>query len=517
MYDEDNFFKQATLSICSSLEVEKSLSRCLSFLQHYMPGDEMLFNVFDPEQGSLRILAQAIGSEGKKINEFIFLPADVRDYIIKNYFSASNSEHLFPKSKVVVINKPEDYKVYKLARLVRSSVKLSHASIIAMPLFLEGQQLGVVDLLAKGYERFNADHCRLFAMLHEPFAIALANALRHQELSETKERVVEENRHLQQELQLHSNKGVIGLHTGLKEVMERIRQVAPLDNTILLLGETGVGKDLIAQTIHNLSSRKQGPFIRVNCGAIPENLLESELFGHEKGAFTGAISRKIGKFEQANQGTIFLDEIAEFSPQAQVSLLHILQGEEIERIGGSKPINSNCRIIAATHRDLYSLVETGRFREDLWFRINVFPVKIPSLSDRREDIPQLVHQIIKDKCHKFGLSVPARIDPRCIDRLMDYDWPGNIRELENILERVLIQNQGQNIKADDFRFCLEDRSPGKKYPDKQKIMGLDQKMREHIQMALELCHGKVHGPNGAARLLDIHPSTLRHRIKKLGI
>lgn len=224
--------------------------------------------------------------------------------------------------------------------------------------------------------------------------------------------------------------------------MELCDQVAPMDNTVLILGETGVGKEVIAKTIHKMSNKRKGPFIKVNCGAIPSDLVDSELFGHEKGAFTGAVALKIGRFERAHTGTIFLDEIGELSAEAQVRLLHVLQSREIERLGGTKSIHIDVRVIAATHRDLESMVKNGVFREDLWFRLNVFPIIIPPLRERKEDVPDFVRYIVKQKSKELGIEPPP-VSEEWINSYVLYDWPGNVRELENTIERELIKNKGQ--------------------------------------------------------------------------
>ena len=301
--------------------------------------------------------------------------------------------------------------------------------------------------------------------------------------------------------------------------MEMVQQVAPLDSPVLLLGETGTGKEVIANAIHYSSPRKDGPFIKVNCGAIPETLLDSELFGHEKGAFTGAISQRRGRFERADKGTIFLDEIGELPPQAQVRLLHVLQKKEIERVGGTSSIPVDIRIISATHRNLEEMIASGRFREDLWFRLNVFPIMIPPLRQRKEDIPALVHHFIDRKSMELKLTERPVLAPGAIDRLIAYDWPGNVRELENMIERALIQHRGGVLSFETLlplavsggREVVEDAGRN------QVLSSLDEINARHIRRALEMAGGKINGPGGAAQILGVHPNTLRKRMNKLGI
>jgi transcriptional regulator with GAF, ATPase, and Fis domain len=282
----------------------------------------------------------------------------------------------------------------------------------------------------------------------------------------------------------------------------------------LLTGETGVGKDVIANAIHHSSTRNKEAFIGVNCGAIPESLLDSELFGHEKGAFTGAIAQKKGRFERANKGTIFLDEIGELPLEAQVRLLRVLQTREIERVGGTQTINLDIRVIAATNRDLEELVEDGKFREDLWFRLNVFPIWIPPLRERKADIPALLQHFISMKSKELKLpSIPA-LAPLAVDTLLDYHWPGNVRELQNIVERALILNPKGPLRFDHILGNTKSKASRK---TNARSDNLDETISSHINSVLNKTGGKIHGPGGAADLLGINANTLRNRMNKLGI
>ncbi|MBN2059932.1 MAG: sigma-54-dependent Fis family transcriptional regulator, partial [Deltaproteobacteria bacterium] len=291
---------------------------------------------------------------------------------------------------------------------------------------------------------------------------------------------------------------------------------------VLLSGETGTGKEVIAGAIHNLSTRKDGPFIAVNCGAIPENLVDSELFGHEKGAFTGALTRKRGRFERAHGGTIFLDEVGELQPEAQVRLLRVLQEREIERVGGTEPIKVDIRLIAATHRDLEAMIREGTFRDDLYFRLNVFPIALPPLRERRCDIPSLVHYFIQKKSQEIGLRETPPLAQGALENTMAYPWPGNIRELQNAVERALILSGGGPITFGDIHQTTispgTDLKPAVKSTSGAKdTMALDEVVSRHIRMVLERTGGRIGGEKGAARLLQVNPSTLRKRMKKLGI
>ena len=343
--------------------------------------------------------------------------------------------------------------------------------------------------------------------------------LRHQEVSRLKDMLADDNRYLYEELRLASGDEIIGSDFGLKPVMEMVGQVAPLDSPVLLLGETGAGKEVIANAIHYSSPRKDGPFIKVNCGAIPDTLLDSELFGHEKGAFTGAISQKRGRFERADKGTIFLDEIGEFPVQAQVRLLRVLQTKEIERVGGTASIPVDVRIISASNRNLQEMTASGRFREDLWFRLNVFPITIPPLRQRKEDLRALVHHFIERKTKELKLKERPVLGHGAIDRLVAYDWPGNVRELENTIERALIQQRGGVLSFEKFLAPPVPKS-GEAAPDagrNRPQLSLEEMNSRHMRQALETAGGKINGPGGAAQILGIHPNTLRNRMNRLGI
>ena len=348
--------------------------------------------------------------------------------------------------------------------------------------------------------------------LERSFQISPLNAVAKRKII----RLADDNRYHQGELHRLSENKIVGAKFGLKDVMDKVQQVATLDSPVLLLGETGTGKDVIANFIHYSSPRSNGPFVIINCGAIPDTLIDSELFGHEKGAFTGALAQKRGRFERAEKGTIFLDEIGELPQQAQVRLLRVLQDKEIERVGGDKTISLNIRIIAATNRNLEEMVRKQQFREDLCFRINVFPIWIPSLRERRADIPVLLEHFINLKAKELNLPVIPSLSPGAITPLMDYRWPGNVRELENIVERVLILNPTGPLSFNHLNLGMETKAHDLNGPD-EETDNLDEVISRHIRQVLSKTDGKISGTDGAAALLGINPSTLRNRIKKLGI
>jgi transcriptional regulator with GAF, ATPase, and Fis domain len=293
-------------------------------------------------------------------------------------------------------------------------------------------------------------------------------------------------------------------------VLDKVRSVAPTDASVLITGETGTGKELIASAIHSASKRRDKPLIKINCAAFPPGLVESELFGHEKGAFTGALARRSGRFELANGGSIFLDEIGEIPPETQVKLLRVLQEREFERVGGGSPIKVDIRILAATNRDLLKAVHEKTFREDLYYRLNVFPIALPPLRERKEDIPLLVHYLV----HKFATRIGKRIEgvtEQTMRRLIDYSWPGNVRELENVLERATILATSATLDI------VPDLPRSDEGPAVQHELTLQSVERDHIVAVLQQSDWVVDGPRGAARILGLHGNTLRNRMKKLGI
>ncbi|MBI4832514.1 MAG: sigma 54-interacting transcriptional regulator, partial [Candidatus Lindowbacteria bacterium] len=390
-------------------------------------------------------------------------------------------------------------------------------SAIIMQLVLEGKELGVVSAFSEPGTKFTGEHLELFKVLNEPFAIALMNSLRYRELQTHKDRLVEDNRFLQGELRRVIGEEVIGAEFGLRGVMELVRQVAALDSPVLLLGETGTGKELIASTIHSLSFRRTGPFVSVNCGAIPVTLIDSELFGHERGAFTGAISRRRGYFERAHEGTVFLDEVGELVPEAQVRLLRVLQAKEIERVGGAELVKVDIRVIAATNRDLEIMLAHGQFREDLFFRLNIFPIVVPPLRERVMDIPALTQHFILKKSRELKLAGIPALTPTAIEHLMAYQWPGNVRELENAVERALILSKGEPLTFESLQIPKRRPDPYADGDGERELMKLDAIMARYIRKALTVAGGKVEGGGGAAELLGINPRTLRNRMKKLGV
>ncbi len=325
-------------------------------------------------------------------------------------------------------------------------------------------------------------------------------------------RLREQNLYLQEEIKsVHNFEEIVGRSPALAAVLDKVRRVAPTDATVLIYGETGTGKELIARAIHSTSQRRDKPLIKINCAALPAGLVESELFGHEKGAFTGAIARHTGRFELADGGTIFLDEIGELPADTQAKLLRVLQEHEFDRVGGTTPRKVDVRVIAATNRDLHKAVREKTFREDLYYRLSVFPVQLPPLRDRPEDIPLLAQYLLD----KFAARIARRfdgIDPATLSRLKAYPWPGNIRELQNVLERAVILATGPTLEVDPDVLGQTGAEPVVK-----PSAALEDVERNHILAVLRQTKWVIEGPRGAAAVLGLHPNTLRSRLKKLGL
>ncbi|MDR3581471.1 MAG: sigma 54-interacting transcriptional regulator [Oryzomonas sp.] len=504
MIDKNVFFREVTIRICSSLQIKTALNNAFEYLRRHIPIDNLSLHIRDTDLAAIRSIAQVTAGKEEFIDEIIPVPSDLWAKV-----------QLWERRKPTIIYPDEDELVRRLARFI----KLEENSVIHIPLWVEDELLGGLSLRARGVGIYDLSHVELLATAAEPFAIALANALAHEKLLKYRDLLLDDNRFLSKELFSDTIEEIIGENSGLQSVMEMARQVAPLDNSVLLLGETGTGKEVIANMIHFTSPRKDGPFIKVNCGAIPEGLIDSELFGHEKGAFTGAVTEKRGRFERADGGTIFLDEIGELPLQAQVRLLRVIQNHEIERVGGSKMVPVNIRVIAATHRNLENMVSHNQFREDLWYRLNTFPIVIPPLRHRKEDIPALTRYLVARKSKELKIVMPPAIAPGALQRLMNYAWPGNVRELENLVERELIRYRGGQLLFDSEILVNHNNEPHNIHEGSSPHapLKLNELMSLHITKVLEMAKGKIYGPGGAAEMLGIEPNTLRARMDKLGI
>jgi Nif-specific regulatory protein len=392
-------------------------------------------------------------------------------------------------------------------------------SYVAMPISAEGKTVGAININSLQKHAFDDEELRLLEILSVHLETAINNAQQAEalrqalaEVERLKNRLQAENVYLQEEITTTHHCGeIIGQSRALQEVLQRVEQVAPTDATVLIQGETGTGKELIARAIHHRSRYRDRPLVKVNCATLPAGLVESELFGHERGAFTGAVARKIGRFELADGGTMFLDEIGELPLELQAKLLRVLQEGEFERVGGSHTLTVNVRVIAATNRDLATAVQAGSFRADLFYRLNVFPLMLPPLRQRQEDIPLLVECFLARMAQKLGKALTGLSDESTA-RVMRYPWSGNVRELQNVIERAAILARGPIVEIDD---ALEQRLPPSDYL--LPATSLQDVERSHIARILEETHGIIEGPRGAARILGLHPNTLRFRLQKLGI
>ncbi len=386
-------------------------------------------------------------------------------------------------------------------------------SLCHIPLLSRNRTLGVLGLARLEAIPFSPKDLDFLRLVGNQVAIAVENALAYDEIAELKDRLAQEKVYLEDEIRSELNfEEIVGRSSALRSVLQDIETVAPTDSTVLIYGETGTGKELIARAIHNLSTRGKNSFVKLNCAAIPTGLLESEMFGHEKGAFTGAVAQRIGRFELANRGTVFLDEIGEIPLELQPKLLRVLQEREFERLGSSRTLTSDARLIAATNRDLNAMVEERTFRADLFYRLNVFPVQVPPLRDRQDDIPLLVRHFVQQFSRRMGKVVDT-IPSETMSVLVRYHWPGNIRELQNLVERAVILSNGPVLKVPVESLHLP-AAPASAPP---KTGTLEEAERRHILNALEAADWVISGPKGAASVLGLKRSTLQARMEKLGI
>ncbi len=406
---------------------------------------------------------------------------------------------------------------------MKDTAQAEVGTVCVLPLVSRGRVLGTFGVVKYQDNAFTGD-IEFLTQIGNQIAIAVENALAFGQIRELKDQLSREKLYLEDEIRTEMNFAqIIGNSASLRRALKNVETVAPTDSTVLIYGETGTGKELIARAIHDLSPRRGKPFVKLNCAAIPTGLLESELFGHEKGAFTGAIAQRIGRFEVANGGTIFLDEVGEIPLELQTKLLRVLQEREFERLGSSRTLRTDARLIAATNRDLETMVSERKFRSDLFFRLNVFPVHVPPLRERQGDIPLLVRHFTQQFSRRMNRAIET-IPSATMDALSRYHWPGNIRELQNVIERAVIISTGPVLSVDvaDLKFSEAGRVVEKTTSPKSPMNGalhdvLEQSEREQILKALEQCNWVVAGQRGAAAHLGMKRSTLQQRIRKLGI
>ena len=415
----------------------------------------------------------------------------------------------FTSGKTVLVRRldTEQFPTEFARKMIEGGVR----SGISAPLIVHGRTLGSMGVVSLREDAFSEDDAELFTQIAGQIAIAIENALVYKEVETLKDKLASEKLYLEEEILTTFNfEEIIGQSAALRRILQQVETAAPTGSTILIQGETGTGKELIARAIHNLSDRRERTLVKVNCAAIPTGLLESEFFGHEKGAFTGAIAQRIGRFELAHRGTLFLDEVGDIPLDLQPKLLRVLQEQEFERLGSPRTIRVDVRLVAATNCDLAQLVAEKKYRSDLFYRLNVFPIHIPSLRERPEDIPLLARFF----AHKFARRMKKRIESipaTAQDALLSYNWPGNVRELENFIERAVILTKGTELEIH-----THDLKPTKESPARSAAT-LENAEREHILRALQESNWVIGGENGAASRLGMKRTTLQSRIQKLGI
>jgi hydrogenase-4 transcriptional activator len=497
---------------CRHIDIDESIERIARLLPSRLPADALIVRAFNVTEHRINTVAVGLTRGGPPIvPRHREVTAEQMNGLLA-WCRRGELAHGTPESRDA---------------LLRLLVPIESGEWIVGPLRRDTEPIGALVLFARPPHRFDDRHLPTAEALLEPIAIAVANDFHFHELARLREAVEAENRALRSRLERDSvDDAIVGADGGLRDVMERIDQVAPTDVPVLILGETGSGKEVLARAIHKRSRRAAGPVVRVNCGAIPPGLIDSELFGHERGSFTGATSVRKGWFERADGGTLFLDEVGELPLDAQVRLLRILQDGTFERVGGQKPLRVDVRIVAATHRDLHAMVGEGTFREDLWYRISVFPIDLPPLRDRIEDIPALAAHFAARAGKRLG-GRPLTVSADDIELLTAYPWPGNVRELAAVIERAAILGNGRSLAVREALGPVAPR-PGRMSAKEwsaraqtmiavNESMTLDAAMRAHIIQALRVTQGRIEGPFGAAARLGINPHTLRARMRKLGV
>ena len=499
---------------CRHLELDDSIERIARLLPSEVPADAIVVRGLNFQQRRLETVAVGMCRSGVAISR-----------TVTNCRAEQFNDLVAWCRQGTLLQGSADSRAQPLLALLTPDT--AAGEWLAAPLTRDDQPTGTLLLFARPPRRFEASHRRVIDALVEPIAVALSNDLRYHELARLREAVEADNRALLSKLGRNSVfEAIVGADGGLRPVMERIEQVAPTDVPVLILGETGSGKEVVARAIHTRSRRAGGAVVRVNCGALPPGLIDSELFGHERGSFTGAMNVRKGWFERADGGTLFLDEIGELPLDAQVRLLRILQDGTFERVGGQKSLKVDVRVVAATHRDLQAMIAQGSFREDLWYRISVFPIDLPPLRDRIEDIAPLANHFASRAAKRLGVA-PLTLTLEDIDLLTSYPWPGNVRELATVIERAAILGNGRTLAVKAALGPVAPRparapardwaTPAATAAAAGESATLEAATRAHIIQALRATHGRIEGPFGAALRLGINAHTLRSRMRKLGI
>jgi formate hydrogenlyase transcriptional activator len=498
-----------TNRVVSNLNLREVLREISAHIRRVMRCDGVGVDLPNPEDGKLRIYALDFPDAPLKIEEGYEPAADEKTSAVR----------AFSSGEAVILS----YEDILQERLDHFGIR----SLAHVPLKGRTGVIGVLSLGTRQDNSFSGDDLTFLTQIARQVAIAVENARAFGEVSDQKNKLTQEKLYLEDEIRSELKfEEIVGRSEALRRVLEQVETVAPTDSTVLIYGETGSGKELIARAVHNLSARKASAFVKLNCAAIPSGLLESELFGHERGAFTGAITQRVGRFELAHRGTMFLDEIGEVPLDLQPKLLRVLQEREFERLGSTRTLRTDARLIAATNRDLEALVAEQKFRSDLYYRLNVFPVRVPALRERPEDIPLLVRHFVQEFGRRLGKIIDA-IPADTMSALARYPWPGNIRELQNVIERAVILTSGPvlTVRSDDLR--PSSLTPPPSHPGNGSALSLPpaQNMREALEeverrqilAALEETNWIVAGPDGAAARLGLKRSTLQSRMQKLGI
>ena len=480
-------------TLVSNLQLRDLLGALSASIRPVMHCDGVGIVLPDAERKQLRFAAFDFPKMSAEVHEGKLIPADGDSQIARVFRTGeavSESQDVDPMAKAKGLQ-----------------------SLCYVPLISRNRTLGVLSLARLTPAPFSPRDLEFLKLVSNQVAIAVENALAYDEIAELKDRLAQENVYLEDEIRSELNfEEIVGRSSALRKVLQDIETVAPTDSTVLIYGETGTGKELIARAIHNLSTRGKNAFVKLNCAAIPTGLLESEMFGHEKGAFTGAVAQRIGRFELAHHGTVFLDEIGEIPLELQPKLLRVLQEREFERLGSSRTLKSDARLIAATNRDLTAMVEERTFRADLFYRLNVFPVEVPPLRERQDDIPLLVRHFVQQFSRRMGKVVDT-IPTETMNALVRYHWPGNIRELQNLVERAVILSTGPVLRVPIGDLHLQPTPPAAN----RKAGTLEEADRRHILEALDAADWVISGPKGAAAALGLKRSTLQARMEKLGI
>jgi PAS domain S-box-containing protein len=499
---EEAVMLQLSAALLENMDTRKLLRAFSASIKEVIPHDAATLAMYDPESETLSVQFLGPGEGGERLG----------DYRIPVEGSPAGDALLTREPVIVQLFRESEYR----AEGVRHLTSLGMQSAMWVPLVHSGDVIGSLAVSSKMENAFAMKDAEMLGEFADQVAMAVNNAVAFRKVAEARDRLDQERQYLAEEINLENRfEDIVGESTGLKQVLKQIETVAPTDATVLIQGETGTGKELLARSIHRLSKRAERTFIKLNCAAIPAGLLESELFGHEKGAFTGAISRKMGKVELAHEGTLFLDEVGEMPLDLQPKLLRALQEREIERIGGTRPIAVNVRLIAATNRDLAKMVQEKTFRADLYYRLKVFPIFSPPLRERQSDIPMLVRHFVATHSRRMG-KVIETIPEATMDALVKWKWPGNIRELENMLERAVILTRGAvlYVPLAELETEIGEEEDEEETGEPATLHAAE---REHILRVLRDCKGLIGGPDGAAARLGLKRTTLNSKMKKLAI